>query len=411
MYAGDSQVYALSGIRFDTCSSNSGAVSVSNDFESGGCLMKANSDTGDSTIEITATSGDKTYTLYLKVKTRAGTTETVTTSIADFKIKFEDYAIAGYGSTGEIKTHKKDKDKTTTTKTETEVGDINSTVEPGDDCEEYKATLLFSPSDHGIVKFDLTQNSGQFKGSYNVQLGHSEFTVRCADSNSQDKNEYAAICIDPSAKNPIEGNLKKLSDSEVNSTVRDFLYSAIQDPSYQKAMTNTGENLQGKVAVTFVARLLGAGNNSVRVVDTSGKTLIAAYLGFKHLYDSYNGHWGDLVSDTKAKGYTWDYAYMYSEPIDTLLKKLPLSSASSFVEPKQSNVQVDTGDEGEESGEGSSGESSGPHLFTFTGDLELPSDIKMSEVDLDGMVSGDNVKGRMECADGLTCELKSISSS
>lgn len=419
MYAGDTQVYALSGITFDTCSSNSGAVSVSNDGESGGCLMKANSDTGDSTIEITATSGDKTYTLYLKVKSRAGTTETVTTTKTDFVIQFRDYAIAGYASSGEIKTHKKDKDKdkTNSTKTSTDVGDINSNVEPGDDCENYSATVLFKPDDHKIVEFSVTKTNSQYdvyNGTFNAVLGHSEFTVKCADANTTDTNEYGAICIDPSAKTPPDtANLKKIDSSKVSSSVRNFLYAAIQDPSYQKAMTTTKENTQDKVSVTFVARLLAAGSGNIKVVPTDGKTLIAAYLGFKHLYDTYHSNWGDLVSDTKAKGYKWDTSnYVYSTPIETLLKKMPLSSASSFAEVKQSNVQVDTGDEeGGESGEGSSGESSGPHLFTFTGDLELPSDIKMSEVEVDGAISGGNVKAKMECADGLTCELKSISDS
>lgn len=415
MYVGDSNVYALTTVKFDTCSTNSPSnVTVSLDSETGGCRMNALVATADGqTIEVYGYNSerDQTYTLYLKILSRTGSTES---GDSEFVIQFDKYAIAGYGQTGQI--------EATPVKPTNEADKIEGDTVANPSCTEYNIKTLYTDQyvyDTYIVemKYPLsvdksTVNSGNFEilshsypgerhVNYNLAiLHHDSFRAKCTDA-SQDSKSYATICLDPAAKPPTTAVEEEPLSMGLSQKVVDFLYSVIQDPTYQSKLVETypGEDGNGagqpnhpsdvgnttRASVNFVARLINAETGNLRTYKHNG-TIVDYYYGFMYLAYHYKGNYQNMFTNSSLA-----WSSTYSSTIKGVLNKI--NSAKPIIhETKQSNVQAEVND----------------NVATFTGELDLPKDIKLSDASGNGIQQFGDLKAKLVCASGLTCEIKEL---
>lgn len=403
MYVGDSNVYALTTIKFDTCSTNSPSnVGVNLDSETGGCRMNALTATADGqTIEVYGYNSerDQTYTLYLKILSRTGSTES---GDSEFVIQFDEYAIAGYGQTGEI--------TPTPVKPTNEADKIEGDTVANPICSQYNIKMLYgdanpymsliaimTPHDSdGTTEFFAT-DPYDMSGVNNSILHHDSFRATCADT-SIDPNSYATVCLDPAVQYPKTVKAQKASDIGLSNDVVNFLYYAIQNYSDELVKTYNTDYLglgyanhsadlanRTRVAVTFVARLINA---------DKGDLYLDTYASLKKYYYGFN-YLADHINDPNV---SWSPTGENPNEYKSLIMQLwnvykSNNYPSTIHETKQSNVQAEVND----------------NVATFTGNLDLPSDIKLSETEGNGIQQFGNLKAKMVCASGLTCEIKELS--
>ena len=197
IYEGDTQVYSLSGVTFDGCiSSNSSFVTTS--FTSGQCMITAVKSSEDEIVEIKASSGEKSYTLKLKVlkkdSKKTGSSSSSSTHYNEpFVVSFE-YLVAGDQHDGN-----------------TEEPEVTQPTDPGKEIKKTNtADITLTSKDSFCDKFYVNRTTPLADGENRIiatsTIKNSPFNMGMpkfiAKSTCNDLKTYDTICLDPSGTPP-----------------------------------------------------------------------------------------------------------------------------------------------------------------------------------------------------------------